>query len=130
VRGNVRQAQLNRYGVDMNLMIRSLIIVFALALTSCDKSTDLTADDIQTLAETVRADEVVMYTTSSCPYGAQAASWLRQHGFAYTECNMSTTPACEQAFLAHGGDGTPYLIVRGHHMKDGFDSDEFLAALR
>jgi hypothetical protein len=22
-----------------------------------------------------------------------------------------------------------YLIVRGHHLKDGFDSDEFIAAL-
>lgn len=28
------------------------------------------------------------------------------------------------------GSGVPYLIVRGHHMKDGFDSDEFIAALR
>lgn len=114
----------------MSLMIRGLVIFFALSLNSCGNSKNLTIDEVQTLAETVRADEVVMYTTTSCPYAAQAAIWLRQHGFAYTECNMSTTPACEQAFLAHGGDGTPYLIVRGHHMRDGFDSDEFLAALR
>jgi hypothetical protein len=25
--------------------------------------------------------------------------------------------------------GVPYLIVKGQHMKDGFDSDEFVAAL-
>ena len=88
------------------------------------------ATDIATLAASVQAEEVVIYTTSTCTYCAQAMRWLDQHGFAYTECNMSTTPRCEQAFLAHGATGTPYLIVRSHHMKDGFDSDEFLAALR
>lgn len=73
---------------------------------------------------------MIVYTTSTCPHAAEAAAWLRQHGFAYTECNMSTTPDCERQFLQHGATGTPYLIVRGHHMKDGFDADEFLAALR
>lgn len=86
--------------------------------------------DIATLAAGVKAGEVVMYTTSTCTYCAQAKHWLDQQGFAYTECNMSTTPRCEQEFLGFGGNGTPYLVVRGHHMKDGFDSDEFLAALR
>ncbi len=88
------------------------------------------AADVATLAASVKAEEVVIYTTSTCTYCAQAMRWLDQQGFAYTECNMSTTPRCEQEFLRHGGNGTPYLIVRGHHMKDGFDSDEFLAALR
>jgi hypothetical protein len=32
-------------------------------------------------------------------------------------------------FNSYGADGTPFLIVRGHQMKDGFDSDEFIAAL-
>lgn len=88
------------------------------------------ATDIATLAASVQAEEVVIYTTSTCTYCAQAMRWLDQQGFAYTECNMSTTPRCEQEFMAHGATGTPYLVVRGHHMKDGFDSDEFLAALR
>ncbi|MCH8179493.1 MAG: hypothetical protein IIA02_06895 [Proteobacteria bacterium] len=86
--------------------------------------------DIAALAATVGAEEVLMYTTTTCTYCAQARHWLDQQGFAYTECNMSTTPRCEQEFLRHGGTGTPYLVVRGHHMKDGFDSDEFLDALR
>jgi hypothetical protein len=34
-----------------------------------------------------------------------------------------------QDFTRYGGTGTPYLVVRGHHMKDGFDSDQFLALL-
>lgn len=93
-------------------------------------ATDGGKTEIAALAASVRADEVIVYTTSTCNYGAEAMRWLDQQGFAYTVCNMSTTARCEQTFLASGATGTPYLIVRGHHMKDGFDSDEFLAALR
>ncbi|MBI5924509.1 MAG: glutaredoxin family protein [Aquabacterium sp.] len=91
---------------------------------------DLTDAQIRALAATVQAEDVVMYSTTDCTYCAQAKGWLSQYGFPLSECNMTTTPHCEQAFRALGADGTPYLIVRGHHMKNGFDSDEFLAALR
>jgi len=41
---------------------------------------------------------------------------------------------CEQEFRDYGANGTPYLVLqrhgKSHHMKDGFDSDEFLAALQ
>lgn len=86
--------------------------------------------ELRMLAAKVRADEVVMYSTSECGYCARAKAWLHQYGFAFTECNMSNDASCESAFRGYGAVGTPYLIVRGHHMKDGFDSDEFLAALR
>lgn len=87
------------------------------------------AAQVRALAAEVRAEEVVMYTTTDCVYCAQAKSWLQSYGFAFTECNMSTSPACVQDFTRYGGTGTPYLVVRGHHMKDGFDSDQFLALL-
>lgn len=80
-------------------------------------------------AATVRASDVVMYSTSECPYCAQAKSWLSRYGFAFTECNMSVDKQCVREFNRYGADGTPFLIVRGHQMKDGFDSDEFIAAL-
>lgn len=90
---------------------------------------DLDSDQIRALAAGVRADEVVMYSTTECVYCAQAKGWLSQNGFAFTECNMSLSPACVQDFTRFGGTGTPYLVVRGHHMKDGFDSDQFMALL-
>ena len=92
-------------------------------------SGDLDSDQIGALAAGVRADEVAMYSTTECVYCAQAKGWLSQNGFAFTECNMSISPACVQDFSRYGGTGTPYLVVRGHHMKDGFDSDQFLALL-
>ena len=46
---------------------------------------------------------------------------------------MSLDSRCIDQFRALQGEGTPYLVVRGprgeHHMKNGFDSDEFLSAL-
>lgn len=90
----------------------------------------ISTEQLHALAATVRPEEVVMYSTPECPNCAQAKSWLRQYGFAFTECDMRASARCEHEFRALGADGTPYLIVRGHHMKDGFDSDEFLAALK
>lgn len=89
---------------------------------------------VRQLAATVGAEQIVMYSTTECGYCTQARAWLTGNGFAFTECNMSHERRCEDEFHALGATGTPYLIVRGprgeHHMKEGFDSDEFLAALK
>ena len=46
---------------------------------------------------------------------------------------MSLDSRCIDQFRALQGEGTPCLVVRGprgeHHMKNGFDGDEFLSAL-
>jgi glutaredoxin len=97
-------------------------------------SSDMTTPQIQILAASVQPEEVVTYSTTECPYCHAAKGWLAQNGFAFTECNMSVERRCEAEFKAYGGNGTPFLVTRRggkeHHMKDGFDSDEFLAALR
>jgi glutaredoxin len=94
---------------------------------------DVSTEQMRTLASTVKAEEVVIYSTTECAYCAQAKSWLSQNGFAFTECNMSVEPHCEAEFRSYGGNGTPYLVVsragKTRHMKNGFDSDELLAAL-
>ena len=82
------------------------------------------------LAATVKAEDVVMYSTTECTYCAQAKGWLNQNGFAFSECNMSVSSECERQFKSLGADGTPYLLVRGHPMKNGFDSDEFISLLK
>ncbi|KQY90276.1 glutaredoxin family protein [Pelomonas sp. Root1444] len=88
---------------------------------------------VRQLASSVRAEQVVMYSTTECGYCTQARGWLTDHGFAFTECNMSRDARCVDEFNALKATGTPYLVVRGprgeHHMKEGFDSDELLAAL-
>jgi glutaredoxin len=84
---------------------------------------------ISQLAAAVKAGDVIMYSTTECVYCGEAKSWLNQNGFAFTECNMSIDQRCQQEFNAYGAIGTPFLIVRGQQMKDGFDSDEFLQKL-
>lgn len=38
--------------------------------------------------------------------------------------------ACERKLQELGGVGVPFLMVKGKPMKNGFDSDEFLALLK
>lgn len=93
-------------------------------------SGNVSAAELTALSAKVQAGDVVMYTTTNCPYCAQARSWLNQYGFVFTECDTEVSSECAQQLQALGGDGVPYLIVKGRHMKDGFDSEEFVAALR
>ncbi|MCA3176728.1 MAG: hypothetical protein ING36_14570 [Burkholderiales bacterium] len=76
--------------------------------------TNLNATQIKTLAVSVKYEEVATYTT--------------------TECNMSVERRCESEFKSYGANSTPFLVIQCHGetdlMKDGFDSDEFLAAVR
>lgn len=91
--------------------------------------TELTETEVRTLAAHVKPGDIVMYSMTECPYCAQASSWLNNYGFAFTECNMSIVRRCQDEMLALGGSGTPYLVVRGYHMKNGFDTNEFLRVL-
>lgn len=91
---------------------------------------DLSEGELRQLAATMKQGDVVIYTTTGCPYCAQAKSWMTQYGFEFTECDAEASATCAQELDALDADGMPYLLVRGHHMKDGFDSDEFVAALR
>jgi len=88
-----------------------------------------TGPDVAGLAASTGPGDVVMYTTTTCPYCKQAAAWMKQQGFAFTECNTETHASCAKAFQSYGGNGVPYLVVKGYHMKNGFDSEEFLRAL-
>lgn len=97
---------------------------------SLNLSGDVSTEQIRTLAAGVKSGDVVMYSTTECGYCTQARGWLNQNGFAFTECNMSVDERCVQEFRSYGADGTPFLLVRGYQMKNGFDSDEFLAALK
>lgn len=146
-RGVGYSAHTQRSGTPWRLIVIALALVAGLgwmygARLMGDRPSDgnsapLSVHDdagIRRLATTIRAEQVLMYSTTECGYCAEARSWLHGHGFAFTECNMSVDSRCTEAFRALRASGTPYLIVRGprgeHHMKDGFDSDEFLAALQ
>ena len=95
---------------------------------------DMSRSEMRALAAGVRAEEVVMYTTTECGYCVQAKRWLDANGFAFTECNMSVDARCQTEFQSYHAQGTPFLVIRRgkkpHQMREGFDRDEFVKALK
>jgi len=87
-------------------------------------------DALRAFAARVQARDVVMYSTTECVYCGQAKGWLAQNGFAFTECNMSVERRCEDEYRAYGANGTPFLLVRGQQMREGFDVHQFLRILK
>ena len=82
------------------------------------------------LATSRQASDVLMYSAAWCPNCTAAKSWMGQNGFKYEECDIDKDSACMSALRALDPQGgVPYLIVRGQHMTDGFDSEQFLVAL-
>lgn len=117
-----------------------VVICLMLALTAWRQwerhapPADMSRSEMRALAAGVRAEEVVMYTTTECGYCVQAKRWLDDNGFAFTECNMSVDARCQSEFQSYHAQGTPFLVIhRGkkpHQMHDGFDEDEFVKALK
>jgi glutaredoxin len=91
---------------------------------------NLSGEQLTAIATSNRAEEVVFYTAPWCPYCTQAKGWMAQYGFKYEECDIQARSECASQLRGLGGDGVPYLVVKGRHMKDGFDSDEFVASLK
>lgn len=100
------------------------------ALANTGDSESRSEFDLRNLAASVKPGDVTIYTTTDCPHSRAAKAWMSQHGFAYIECDVQARPACASQLQALGGDGVPFLRVRGQSMKDGFDSDQFTALLR
>jgi glutaredoxin len=90
----------------------------------------VSSEQLAALAGTVKTGDVVIYSAAWCANCNAAKQWMSQYGFTYHDCDVEKDAGCASQFRATGSEGVPYLIVKGHHMKDGFDSDEFIAALR
>jgi len=91
---------------------------------------DLSDEQLGALARTVKDGDVVIYSAVWCTSCNAAKQWMKQYGFAFQDCDVERDSDCGQRFAATGSKWVPYLVVKGHHMKDGFDSDEFIAALK
>lgn len=95
-----------------------------------DGGANLSEQQVMDLAAASRPQDVLFYTADWCPYCRAAKGWMQQYGFQYQECDIDKQAGCAQQLKSLGSTGVPYLIVKGHHMKGGFDSDEFLVAMR
>lgn len=81
------------------------------------------------LAATVDTGDVVIYSAAWCGNCTTAKQWMTRYGFKYDECDIETRTDCASRFRTLRSRGIPYLGVKGHHMKAGSDSDEFITVL-
>lgn len=93
-------------------------------------SSNNSAEQLAALAANSKPGDVFMYTADWCPNCRAAKGWMAQYNFQYEQCDIDKDHGCKAKLDSLGGDGIPYLIVKGHHMREGFDSQEFVAALQ
>jgi glutaredoxin len=86
--------------------------------------------DLRQIAAKAQASDVVFYTAPWCPHCRAAHAWLDQYGFKYERCDIEASSDCKaQLQQLDPQGGVPYLIVKGQHMKDGFDAAQLVAVL-
>ncbi|HEY3447622.1 MAG TPA: glutaredoxin domain-containing protein [Myxococcales bacterium] len=75
------------------------------------------------------AHRVLVYATSSCPWCVKVKTYLKQHGVAFEEINVSRDPGAAQRMVARSGQqGVPQLDIDGHVVV-GFDKRRIDALL-
>jgi glutaredoxin len=74
------------------------------------------------------ASNVIMYTTSACPYCARAREWLAANGVSYHDCNVDLDQQCLAQYESKGQPGVPLMKVNGHWQL-GFDPQWLALAL-
>jgi glutaredoxin len=66
--------------------------------------------------------QVVIYTTSHCPYCKQAKQYFTEKGVPFWEFDLETSPG-KEAYRKLGGKGTPLIMVGGTKVA-GFEAEE------
>ena len=80
------------------------------------------------MAQAASAGDIRMLASQTCPYCALARAWFKRNDVAFSECLIETDAACAAEYRAHGGPGTPLLIVRGQPQL-GFDPQRVVERL-
>ncbi|MBC7087833.1 glutaredoxin family protein [Soehngenia saccharolytica] len=71
---------------------------------------------------------VVVYTSSTCPYCTMAKNHLKEKGVDYVEKNVSTDNEARKELMAMGHMGVPVILIDGEEIV-GFDKDKIDALL-
>ena len=80
------------------------------------------------VAHAARAGDIVMLSSETCVFCAEARRWFDTHGVAYRECFIERDAACAEAYRALQAPGTPTLVVRGQRIV-GLDVQRIAQAL-
>ncbi len=64
--------------------------------------------------------DVVVYSSSTCPYCVMAKEYLEEKGIPYVEKNIQTDKSARNELMKMGHMGVPVLIIDGEEVV-GFD---------
>lgn len=73
--------------------------------------------------------DVLIYTSSTCPYCVAAKEYLNEKGVSYTEKNITTDPSARKELMSMGHMGVPVIIIDGEEVV-GFDKPRMEQLLR
>ncbi|WP_409228673.1 glutaredoxin family protein [Gudongella sp. SC589] len=68
-------------------------------------------------------NEVIVYTSSTCPYCTLAKNHLTEKGVSYVEKNVSTDKDARKELMAMGHMGVPVVVINGNEIV-GFDKEK------
>jgi len=71
---------------------------------------------------------VVVYTSSTCPYCTMAKNHLKEKGIDFVEKNVSTDSEARKELMSMGHMGVPVILIDGEEIV-GFDKDRIDALL-
>lgn len=74
----------------------------------------------RTLQSQARPGDILMLTTSTCPYCAKARAWMSARSVPWQECDVEHEPRCALLYEARGAPGVPLMSVKGE-WNLGFD---------
>lgn len=78
--------------------------------------------------KTKAAHEVILYTTSWCPYCKKAKAFFDARGIPYTEYDVEKDREAARRKTELGGSGVPFAVVNGERVR-GFAPDQYERAL-
>jgi glutaredoxin-like YruB-family protein len=78
--------------------------------------------------EEIIMKNVVVYTSSTCPYCTMVKNHLKEKGVDYVEKNVSTDNQARKELMSMGHMGVPVVLIDGEEVV-GFDKDRIDALL-
>ncbi len=87
-----------------------------------------TPDQAQQLRALVKPGDLLMLSSTTCPYCVRAREWLTAEGIPFGECFIETDRACAQRYVRAGAQATPTVLVGGRPVL-GLDPARMLQLL-
>ncbi len=95
-------------------MRMKFLLAFALAAGGWGLMTLPIATNANATEATKPAAQVIMYSTTHCPYCAKARDWFSSRNISWDERNIESSAEAKQEWQQLGGKGTPLILIKGN----------------